>query len=352
VIEFANQNLTQFKMAVIGCGSIGRRHIRNLCALQVREIYGYDKDPKRLDKTIFEYDIKGQSSVSELLSVRPDGVIICTPTNLHLPLALEAAKAGCHLFIEKPLADCLEGMEDLLKEVNQRNLITFIGCNFKFHPSFVKMKEILESGTIGRVLSARCQFGQYLPDWHPWEDYRETYSSRMDLGGGVLLDSHEFDYLSWFLGGVEKVFCLSGKLSDLEIETEDTAEVLLRFDGGAIGEIHLDYTQRAYQRNYEFFGEKGTLKWDFNERQVCLYKAEEKIWEIFIEPRDYDLNTMYIEEMKHFLDCVQNSKPSVTDIHSGLKTLMTILAAKTSVREGRIKELNRHAPPGAWHHES
>ncbi len=327
------------RIAVIGCGSIGRRHIRNLLALGTKEVIGCDTNPGRADAVKADYGSAGVLEFSEALASGLDAVVVGTPTSLHVPLALEAAKAGCHLFIEKPLSDRLDGIDGLVGEVDRRQLVTLIGSNFKFHPSFIRMKEIITSGILGRVLSARCQFGQYLPDWHPWEDYRKTYSARSDLGGGILLDSHEFDYMSWFLGDIEEVFCMARKLSNLEIDTEDTAEVILRFSGGEIGEIHLDYTQRAYQRNYEFFGENGTLKWDFNERKVWLYDAKDGIWQVFEEPRGYDVNTMFIEEMKHFLDCVQKRRQTVTDIHAGMKVFQAIMAAKDSARDGRIKKL-------------
>lgn len=327
------------RIAVIGCGSIGRRHVGNLVALGVQGIIACDTDPQRLSSITADYGVVGFSTVAEVLSAKPGAFVIGTPPSLHVPLALEAARTGCHLFIEKPLSNSFDQVADLLEEVERKQLITLIGSNFKFHPSFVKMKKILESGVLGRILSARCQFGQYLPDWHPWEDYRKTYSARRELGGGILLDSHEFDYMSWFLGDVEEAFCMAAKLSDLEIDTEDTAEVILRFHSGAVGEIHLDYTQRRYQRNYEFFGEQGTLKWDFNDREVRLYKAKEGMWKVFEEPRNYDLNDMYRAEMRHFLDCVQNGKQTITDIHSGVKILKAILAAKESARDGQIKKV-------------
>jgi predicted dehydrogenase len=327
------------RIAVVGCGSIGRRHIRNLIVLGVQDIIGCDADPERLSIVRAENGITGFSRFPDVLAARPDAVVVCTPTSSHIPLAIQAAKAGCHLFIEKPLSNDVNGVDDLVKAVTAKGLITLIGSNYKFHPSFLKMKEILDSATLGRIFSARCQFGQYLPDWHPWEDYRKTYSARSDLGGGILLDSHEFDYMRWFLGEMDAVFCLSGKLSNLEIDTEDTAEILLRLKSKAVAEIHLDYTQRAYQRNFEFFGEHGTLKWDFHDRRVWLYRAEGNSWEVFQEPGGYDLNMMYVEEMKHFLDCVQNGKQTVTDIHSGVKILQAILAAKESARDGQIKKI-------------
>ncbi len=327
------------KIAVIGCGSIGKRHIRNLLSLQAHYIVAYDKDAGRLSEVNADFGIETFDSLPAILSHRPDAVLVCTPNSLHVSIAHEAAQIGSHLFIEKPLSHNLNGVDQLLAEVNKQKITTMVGCNFKFQPSFIKMKTILESGVLGKVLSARCQFGQYLPDWHPWEDYRTGYSARSDLGGGILLDSHEFDYMQWFLGDVAEVFCMSGKVSDLEIDTEDTAEVLLKFQSGVIGEIHLDYTQRAYQRNYEFFGENGTLKWDFNDRNVRLYLASENKWEVFVEPTNYDLNAMYKEQMKHFLDSIVNKKETITDILSGLKTLKLIMAAKASAKDGKMIKL-------------
>jgi predicted dehydrogenase len=329
------------KVLIIGCGSIGRRHIRNLFSIGISDIVACDSNPVRLHKVKEDHGIVGYLSISEALSCKPDAAIICTPTSLHVPHAIEAAKAGCHLFIEKPLSHSMEGVDELISIVNNKGMVTFVGSNFKFHPSFVKMKEIIDKGILGNVLSARCQFGQYLPDWHPWEDYRYTYSARSELGGGILLDAHEFDYMRWFLGEVEEVFCMAGKLSRLDIDTEDTVEAILRFSNGAIGEIHVDYTQRAYQRNYEFFCENGTLKWDFLEKEVKMYRAVESSWEVFKEPLHYDINDMYIEEMKHFLRCINDGERSITDIYSGYRTLMVIMAARASTREGRVKRLKR-----------
>lgn len=327
------------KIAVIGCGSIGRRHIRNLLSLNWKDVVAYDKDPRKLSEVETEFGIKGFASLSELSSLNLKAALVCTPNSLHVPIAHEVAKTGAHLFIEKPLSHNFDGVDNLLAAVNKQQLITMVGCNFKFHPSFKKMKAILESGMLGRVLSARCQFGQYLPDWHPWEDYRKGYSARTDLGGGILLDSHEFDYMQWFLGDVAQLFCFADKVSSLEIDTEDTAEVLLKFQSGTIAEIHLDYTQRAYQRDYEFFGENGTLKWDFQDRSVQLYLSNTQKWEIFEEPANYNLNAMYKEQIQHFLYSIENKTKTITDIFTAYRTLKLIMAAKESAKDGQLKKL-------------
>lgn len=337
--NMSQKQSAQMKFLVVGCGSIGKRHLANLRSLGVDQLMAVDPDESRRQEVVALFDLEAFASLDSALQRSPHAALICTPNSLHLQGAMAAARAGCHLFVEKPLSHTLKGVEGLIQEVEKKGLVTFIGCNFKFHPSFVKMKEIIDSGVLGRILSARCQFGQYLPDWHPREDYRKTYSARSDLGGGVLLDSHEFNHMQWYLGPVDQVFCIASKLSGLEIDTEDTAAVLLKFKRGTIAQIHLDYTQRAYQRSYEFFGENGTLKWSFTDGRVCLYLANVKEWKVFEEPANYDLNEMYKEEMKHFIGAVENGKKTVTDAFSGWRTLQIVMAAKESAQDGKMKKL-------------
>jgi len=328
------------RIVIAGCGSIGRRHLKNLQALKVTDLVGVDPQEDRRREVHDLFKIPVCATLSEALASTTDAVFVTAPSAYHIPIALEAARAGCHLFIEKPLSHTLAGVDDLMREAEQRNLVVFVGSNWKFHPSFQMMKALLDKGTIGRVTSARCQFGQYLPDWHPWEDFRKGYSAMKNLGGGVLLDSHEFDYLTWFLGPVTQVACFAGHVSSLEVETEDTAEVILKFASGAIGGIHLDYTQRAYQRNFEFFGEEGTIRWDIRRRAVELFEGgREGRWTVFDEPAGYDVNTMYVEEARHFLDCLRGRAIPLTDLKQGRAALNLILAAKASSADYRMVDI-------------
>ncbi|MFC1992252.1 Gfo/Idh/MocA family protein [Chloroflexota bacterium] len=329
---------------VVGCGSIGERHIRNLTDLKMGEIIAHDVSPERRRELEKQYGISTFGNLDEALTRKPDVALICTPTSLHIPAALSVAhNSGCHLFIEKPLSHSLDDVDRLAEIVAQKNLVTLVGCNMRFHPSIVKIRELLEGRGIGKVLCARAQSGQYLPDWHPWEDYRGGYSANSLSGGGAILDGvHEIDYVSWFLGKVDQVFCFADKLSQLEIDTEDIAEILLHFESGAIAEVHLDYIQRSYGRSCHLIGEEGTILWDYNDRQVKLYSAQTKEWQIFPEEPDYDINQMYIEEIKHFIKCLDGKTKPAQDINAGRMVLEIALAAKESAKTRKLVNLEGH----------
>lgn len=328
------------KLLVVGCGSIGRRHIANLLALRAGAIIAHDIEPQVCRQVRQDFGIDAFADIGEALGQKPDAALICTTTSRHIGPAIEAARRGCHLFIEKPLSHVMDGIDELIRITDAGRLVGLVGCNMRFHPGIAGIKRLLGEEAIGRVLCARVQSGQYLPDWHPGRDYRQGYSARSSLGGGVLLDGiHEIDYIRWLLGDVRRVSCLAGHLSSLEIDTEDTAEILLGLDSGAMAEVHLDYIQRTYARSCQLIGEKGTILWDINEGRVRLYLAERKEWQIFPEPEGYEINRMYVDEMRHFLDCLAGKAKPLQDIREGKRALEIALAAKKSAETGRVVEV-------------
>jgi predicted dehydrogenase len=319
---------------IIGGGSIGKRHLRNLLGLGKMNITLVEPKRERASGLEKEFAVKTITSVIEAYAEKKFEVaFVCSPSRFHIEQAIFCAEHGSDLFVEKPLSHNMDHVDELLAIVKKKELVTMVGSNWKYYPLFIKMKELLDSGAIGKVLSARCQFGQYLPDWHPWEDHRQGYSANKSLGGGILLDSHEFDYLTWFLGDVEKLACFAERVSDVTVDTEDVAEIILKFKSGAIGEIHLDYLQRFYQRNFEFFGEKGTIVWDTNRKQVEV-KTKDKEEEVFPLEESYDINDMYVEQTKHFLLCVESRKQTMTPVEKGADVLKLICAAKKSSEKG------------------
>lgn len=333
-----NENRGQF--LVIGCGSIGKRHIENLQALGVTDISGFDLRADRRSEVSSRFGIETVETLDAAWEKRPDVVVITAPTALHVPIALHAAARRCHLFIEKPLSHDWNDVEQLLATVRQNHLITLVGCNMRFHPGLITVKSLLDRHAVGRVIAARVEVGYYLPDWHPWEDYRRGYSARRELGGGVILDAiHEIDYARWLVGEVAGATCIAGTLSSLEIDTEDTAAILLRFESGALGEIHLDYVQRVYSRTCQIIGEEGTIHWDYTAGQVRWYSARTKEWQEFVNPPEWQANQMYLDEMKHYLRCLAGVATPQLDVGEAARVLQIALAAKESAREQRWIEL-------------
>ena len=325
---------------VVGCGSIGKRHIRNLQALKLGEIIAHDISPARCEEVESEFQVWTFDNFKKALAQKPDVAFICTPSSLHITQALAAADNGCHLFIEKPLSNNLDGIDELIEMVDKKHLVTLVGCNLRFHPGIAKIKELLTEKSIGQIICARIQAGQYLPDWHPWEDYRHGYSANRNLGGGVILDGvHQIDYSNWFFGDVGQVFCFADKYSSLEIDTEDMAEMLLKFKSGVIVEVHLDYIQRSYSHSCHIIGEEGTILWDINDNQVKLFKASTREWSVFPGEASYNINQMYIEELNHFIQCLKGRAKPMQDVKTGKNVLEIALAAKESAATGKVIKL-------------
>ena len=246
-----------------------------------------------------------------------------------------AAQHGCHLFIEKPLSHTSMGIAELRDVVMKAGLITLVGCNMRFHPGPATVKRLIDQGSIGRVLFARVYGGSYLPDWRPGRDYRQIYSARADMGGGCLLDwIHEIDLSRWYLGDVGRVFCLTRHLSSLEIETEDFSILVCEHNEGTVSEIHLDYVQRSYERGCQVVGESGSLFWDFVEGTVRVFDADSGDWRKIQQPREWQVNQMYLDEMAHFLESVVSKRPTVLPVAEGVSLMRTVFAAQASARDG------------------
>lgn len=313
---------------------MGQKHIRNLKSLGMENVSVCDTNPSNLSKVTTGYNVKGYNDFTEAIGASsPDAVLICTPPYLHVSQALNAIKYGAHVFVEKPISNSTDGIFDLISEARQRNRIIQVGYNFRFQKGLIKMKELLDDGQIGRVLWARAEYGQYLPDWRPNQDYRNIYTAKKSEGGGILMDaSHEIDYMLWLLGEIDTLHCIAGTISDLEVDVEDTASINLRFKSGSIGEIHLDFVQRAFSRTCKIVGTEGTLIWGALEPSLKWFNIDSNSWQnINVES---ELNDKYRDEIETFLCSVNDSLETVNDATSGLRTLNVVLACQESASTG------------------
>ena len=221
--------------------------------------------------------IKIVKSMLECIEQKPDVGIIANETSKHVKAVNELAKHGVDIFIEKPLSNSTKDLKLLKKTIQKQNIISQMGCNFRFHPCIIKMKEIVEKGTIGKIISVSAESGSYLPDWHPYEDYRKGYAARDDLGGGIVLTCiHEIDYLYWILGDVKEVFSVTGKFSKLKVTSDDMSAIIVKFKNNVIGELHLDYFQRPNFKSCKIRGEKGVIYWDSDYNEVKIHLRNKK----------------------------------------------------------------------------
>lgn len=325
------------RVLVVGAGIIARRHIRNLKLVDpAARIAVWRQSPRSDDLGELAASVECVfRSPEEALAWAPQAAVVASPAPFHVPQAAGLAERGVHLLIEKPLSDSLEGIEPLLRTCAERGVVGMVGYNLRFHAPLRILKETLAAGAIGRVLGVRAEVGQYLPDWRPGTDYRRSVSARRSLGGGALLElSHEIDCARWLGGEVADVCARVGRLSPLEIDVEDTAEILLRFESGALGSVHLDMIQRAPARWCRLIGSEGTLHWDGSDDSVGLFAASEGRWVPLRPPGQEDRNAMYVAELRHFLECVESGRTPAVSIEDGLRALRIALAAAESARTG------------------
>jgi len=328
------------KFLIAGLGSIGRRHFRNLIALGEQDIVLLRTRKATLpDDELAGYPV--ETDLQEALRKhKPDAVIVSNPTAFHLDVAIPAAETGCAILLEKPISHSMQRVDELEDVVRKNGSKVLVAFQFRFHPGMLRAKQLIEAGQIGRIVSAHVHFGEYLPAWHPWEDYRTSYAARADMGGGVVLTQcHSLDYLPWLAGKAEAVWGFTGKLSDLEVDVEDTAKIGLRFESGALGSLHLDYNRQPPVHTFDIAGTQGTLKWDLADGATRIYRAEKKDWEEYPLPDGWERNVMFMEQMKHFVAVVRGDAEPACTLEDGIRVQRLVEAVHESQRSGRVIDL-------------
>lgn len=327
------------RVLIVGHGSIGQRHLKIARGLlphaDIRLLL------HRKCHAIPEYADGYMNTLNEALAFAPNIAVIANPSTYHMRAALPLAEAGIHLLVEKPIAASLDGVSKLLAICAERGLVLMTGYNLRFLPSLQEYRRLIQSGRIGKVISVRCEVGQYLPSWRPSSNYRQCVSALQALGGGALLElSHEIDYLRWVFGEVVCVQASLSKQSDLEIDVEDTAHLILRFEPDQegrklIANLSMDLVRRDMTRQCTAIGEQGSLRWNGLTGVLELFSEGRAAWEpIFGCPPQPDES--YIMEWRHFLGCVQDCCVPLVDGQDGLAALFIIEAARKSAAENGV----------------
>jgi predicted dehydrogenase len=343
------------KVLMVGLGGIGQRHVRNLRNLlgESVEIAAYrvrGQSAVLTDQLTIgtegaleeQYQIRVHRDLDRALLEKPDVVFVCNPTSLHLAVGLAAAEAGCDIFMEKPLSHDLTNVAELLALVKKKSLIGMVGYQLRFHPCLRLLETIIRQGRIGSPVAVRVEVGEHVADWHTYEDYRQMYASRQDLGGGVVLSQiHEFDYLTWLFGTPRRVFALGGRLGRLEIDVEDTASSLFDFrvDGRTLPvHVHQDYLQRPPSRTCEVIGDRGKVLVDLRALTVKRYDEQGAVAED-VSFEGFPRNQLFLDELSHFLECVKERRQPLVTLQDGARSLRIALAVKESLGTGSVVEI-------------
>ena len=324
------------EILIVGLGSIGRRHLANLRALgwtHIRAVRTRGSSPHDVEPTGLPVDL----DLSTALSRRPLAVIVSNPSALHLQVALAAARAGAHLLIEKPLSDDLPGVAELESLVADHGLSALVGFQFRYNPGLRQIRAWIRGGAIGPVVSAQVHWGEYLPDIHPWEDYRAGYAARPELGGGVLLTlSHPFDYLRWLLGEFAHVTAIESRRDALGLAVDTCVDVSVRFVNGASAHIHLNFVERPPNHQLTVVGADGTVTWNDADSAAHRYCVDARRWETVAAPAGFERNWMFRDEMRHFLACVRGDERPLCTIADGRAALEVAISARQAISGTRI----------------
>ncbi|HEY8944068.1 MAG TPA: Gfo/Idh/MocA family oxidoreductase [Polyangiaceae bacterium] len=339
------------RVLFVGLGGVGQRHLRNVRALLGSEVpidaYRVRRERMLLDDQlrVVSGDVEERHRVTvfddleRALARRPDVVFVTNPSSLHVPVALAAVRAGADVFIEKPLSHTLDDVVLLSEELDRRGAIGFVAYQLRRHPGFKRVRERLAEGAIGTPLSARAEVGEYLPGFHPYEDYRRMYAARRDLGGGVTLSQiHEIDLLYALFGMPRRVFSMGGKLSRLEVDVDDLSASVLEFEGPSggplIAELHQDFFQRPPSRTLRVVGDEGRLEWSLSEKTFTRWDPSGARVE-FEDYADFPRNAAFLEELSYFFECVEQRRLPDVDVRAGAASLKVALALLDSQRTGR-----------------
>lgn len=330
------------RILIVGHGSIGKRHLRLARELlpnaDIRVLRHQEgaSIPERANGCFW--------NMSQAIAFAPQLAVIASPATFHMSAAQPLAQAGVHLLVEKPLSASLDGVPQLLEICREQGTVLLIGYNLRFLPSLQRFRDLLGENVIGKVLSVRCEIGQYLPSWRPDTDYRQGVSARQEHGGGALLElSHELDYLQWIFGEVNWVKATLSRQSGLEINVEDTAHLILGFvpatDGHQlIGTVNMDFIRHDPARLCTAIGENGSLRWNGLTGVVEQFLVGAKEWrELFRHQHQRD--DSYISEWRHLLDCISEQTLPLITGEDGLKVLQIIDAARQASESGSQVQL-------------
>ncbi len=312
---------------VIGAGSIGERHIRNLLALGITNIVVLRSRQLPL-RTLDDKGLQIVTSMKAAMKLNPSAAIVCTPTSLHLEQAISCVREGLSVLVEKPLSDSKKGLKKLKKAARKSGAFVQVGYMMRFYPLLKRVKEMIDRNHFGGLVHFSSHWGEYLPDWHPWEDYREGYAARRDMGGGAGLTlSHDLDVALWMLDNRIEDHCAMGNYdSALEVDVDCAMDILLRGKNGVTAHVHQNFFERPARRDYTFRFNEATVTVHFFSNQLIVERSDGNRREEILP--EFDRNDLFLDQTKDFLRRLRKGAgPKYTaDQIANSRRLLNILA--------------------------
>jgi predicted dehydrogenase len=333
--------MSMHRILVCGVGSIGERHISNLLALGYKQIAAFRTRGRPLQTLRVKMPVYTDLDMA-LADFAPTVALVTNPTAYHIPVALQAARAGCHLLIEKPVSHTLDGLDTLQAELQAHDRFAMVGYMLRFHPLLRQVKVWLDEGpdgTLGQPLFARASWGEHVADWHPWEDYRQSYAVRPDLGGGPALTlSHELDVLVWMFGRAQHVVGMPSTHTPLKITCAHAIDMLIRFENAAIANVHLDYCQRPAHRSWELVCTRGRVVFDYLAGTLRRWEGmlsappttegrRTPRAEVLHVPDGFDRNDLFLEELRYFFGCLARGQRPTPGLDEAAESVRLALSA-------------------------
>ena len=320
------------QIAIVGLGSIGKRYLKlirdsrpeiKITIVRSRK-NRIVKEEKIADNIVY--------SLEHAVNKGIQAAIIATPAILHVDQALKLIKMGIHVLVEKPLSNSFTNIDELLLAKKKSDVVCLLGYCLRFDPAALEFNKMIKENKMGKPLHVDIDSGSYLPDWRPELDYKKSVSASKKLGGGVLLElSHELDYINWFFGDLKSLSAILLNSGTLNIDVEDSSEIIIHADQGYTISVHLDFNTRTNRRTCKIRSTKGDLIWDVNSKKITWItnngKKEQKIF-------DHVKNDMYLFQLNHFFDCIESGKKPKVTFDDGISVLKTIKAIKESHSTG------------------
>lgn len=326
------------KAVVVGLGSMGKRRIRCLKRLGVSDIVGFDPRSDRLEEASSKYDIQTVESWDTVKDMQVDAWIISTPPDTHIDYGIQAIEKGVSFFTEANVND--PRIDDLLSRLKNSKVVGAPSCTMRYYFGPRRIKELVEAGAVGRPLTFTYQSGQYLPDWHPWENYMDFYVSKRLTGACREIVPFELCWLIDIFGSVKSLSSMKDKLGDLEADIDDIYQLLLRFDKKVIGHLMVDVISRPAVRSFRLLGTTGTIEWDHSLNLIRYYNSSEDSWNEeslvkgTIEDDYIHAEEPYVDEIADFLAAIRHEKPWPYSFTEDEQVLSLLLRAETSNERG------------------